>query len=61
MGGAYDMHRRGRNAYKALVRSLKNAEHLEDHRVDGRIILKWILKLGWEDVCRIPEGQDRNQ
>jgi hypothetical protein len=46
MGGTYSMHRRGRYAYKTLARSLKYAEHLKDPGADGRIILKWILKLG---------------
>jgi hypothetical protein len=30
-----------KNAYRALVGNLKEREHLEDLRVDGRIILKW--------------------
>jgi hypothetical protein len=27
--------------------NLRERDHTEDLRVDGKIILKWILKLGW--------------
>jgi hypothetical protein len=37
-----------RNAHIILVGSLKEGDHLEDLGLDGRIILKWILrKQGW--------------
>jgi hypothetical protein len=33
-----------RNAHTILVGNLKESDHLEKLGVDGRIILKWILK-----------------
>jgi hypothetical protein len=33
-----------RNAYKILVGTLKRRDHVGDISVNGRIILKWILK-----------------
>jgi len=33
-----------RNARKALVRKPERKNHLEDIGIDGRIILKWILR-----------------
>jgi hypothetical protein len=33
-----------RNAYKTFVRNMKERNHLEELDVDGRIILKWILR-----------------
>jgi len=40
-----------RNAYKSLVRKLKERDHAEDLGVDVRIILEWILgkqgREGW--------------
>jgi hypothetical protein len=32
-----------RNVYKILVGKTEGKEHLEDLRVDGRIILDWVL------------------
>jgi hypothetical protein len=32
-----------KNAYKVLVRNLKERNHLEDLGVDGRMALKWTL------------------
>ena len=31
-------------------KTLQERSHLEVLGVDGRIILKWILKIGWESV-----------
>jgi hypothetical protein len=33
-----------RNAYKILVTNLKGRDHMEDFGVDGKVILKWILR-----------------
>ena len=33
-----------RSAYRVLVGNLREKEHLEDVGIDGKIILKWILK-----------------
>jgi hypothetical protein len=32
-------------AYRVLVGDLRDRDHLEDLDIDGRIILKWILKV----------------
>jgi hypothetical protein len=37
------MYGEGRGAYRILVRDLRTGDHLEDPRVDGRIILGWIF------------------
>jgi len=36
-----------RNAYRSLVRSLKKREYMKDFNLDGRIILKCVLKVDW--------------
>jgi hypothetical protein len=33
-----------RGAYRVLVGSLRERDHLQDPDVDGKIILKWILR-----------------
>jgi hypothetical protein len=33
-----------RDSYRILVGNLKGRDHLGDLGIDGRIILKWILK-----------------
>jgi hypothetical protein len=51
-----------RNAYKILVGKPEGKIHSEDLSVDGRIILKWILReIEWEFVDRIHLTQDRDQ
>jgi hypothetical protein len=37
--------REARKSYNILVRNLKGLRKFEDLSVDGRIILKWILKI----------------
>ena len=49
-------------AYRALFGKYER-DHLEDTRVDGRIILKWIFKtlaggVGWIDLA---QNRDRSQ
>jgi len=36
-----------RNVYRSLVRSLKRREYMKDFNLEGRIILKCVLKLDW--------------
>jgi hypothetical protein len=38
---------------------LKGGDHSEDLCVDGRIILKWILGIGWEEMDRMHLAGDR--
>jgi hypothetical protein len=41
MGRACGMH--GNDGYKIWVRKPEEKNHLEDLRIDGKIILEWIL------------------
>jgi hypothetical protein len=51
-----------RGAYRVLVGRPDGKRPLEDLGVDGRIILKWILKeVGWEGVDWIDMAQDRDR
>jgi hypothetical protein len=43
------------------ARSLRERDNLKDPEVEGRIILKWILKKRWEGVYRIDLDQDMNE
>jgi hypothetical protein len=36
-----------RNADTTLVRSLKSTEYMKDFNLEGRIILKCVLKVDW--------------
>jgi len=36
-----------RNTDRSLVRSLKRREYMKDFNLDGRIILKCVLKVDW--------------
>ena len=46
-----------KHTYKTLVRIPEGENHLEDFGVDGKIILKWILKyigskgMDWSDMA----------
>jgi hypothetical protein len=54
----------GRGAYRILVGRPEGRNHLEDPGIDGRIILKWILKKwdwGGGDVDWIDMAQDRDR
>jgi hypothetical protein len=44
-----------------LVVKPEEVEHLEDSRVNDKIILKWDLKISWEAVDWIHLAQDRDQ
>jgi hypothetical protein len=48
MGGACSTYWERRGVYRVLVENLRERDHLEDPRVDGRIIIRWIFrKLVW--------------
>ena len=38
------MYRGKSDVYRALVRNLRERDHLEDRGVDGRVILRWIFR-----------------
>jgi len=42
-----------RGLYKVLLERTDGRNHLEDLVIDGRIILKWVLKIRWENMDRI--------
>jgi hypothetical protein len=44
MSGTSSTHGRGDKSQKLLLVNVKGRDHLENSRVDGRIILEWILK-----------------
>jgi hypothetical protein len=52
---------RKRNAYRFFARKPEERDHLEYLGTDGRIVLKCIKKIGWEDVDWINLAQERDQ
>jgi hypothetical protein len=50
-----------RGAYRILVGDLREGDHLGDPGVDGRTILKWILKKWDGGVDWIELAQDRDR
>jgi hypothetical protein len=47
-----------RGAYRFFGGDLRERDHLEDQGVDGKTILKCILKTCWNDVDSIELAQD---
>jgi hypothetical protein len=49
IGRAYSMHGGERNTYRILLGKPDGKRPLERHRIDGRIILRWVLRnrMGW--------------
>jgi hypothetical protein len=43
------------------VGNLNERDHVEQVSVSGRIIIKWIIKMGWEGVDSIQMAQDRDK
>jgi hypothetical protein len=51
-----------RGAYRVLVGKPDGKNHLEDPGIDGRILLKWILKSwGCGGMDWVPVAQDRGR
>jgi hypothetical protein len=63
LNGTFLVERRGerRGAYRIWWGNLRAENHLEDPGVDGRIILKYILKTwdGYIDWIALPQERDR--
>ena len=49
MGGACGTYGERRGVYRTLVGNLREGDHWGDPDVDGKIILRWILRK-WEGV-----------
>ena len=62
MGGTYNTYGGGEEAYKVFgSENLRERDHLEDLGIDGRLILKWMIKnwnggMDWSDLV-----QDRDR
>jgi hypothetical protein len=63
MSGACRMYGERSGAYTVLVGKPQRRDHLDDPDVDGRIILKWILRKwnGDMDWTQLAEDRDRWQ
>jgi hypothetical protein len=50
-----------RGAYRVCWGDLMEKNHLEEQRVDGRIILKWIFKKWDGETCVYSSGSEKGQ
>jgi hypothetical protein len=50
-----------KNAYRILVGKPEGKRPLERPSVGGRVILKWILEIGWGGMDWMDLAQDRDQ
>jgi hypothetical protein len=48
-------------AYTVFVVNLREKDHLEDLRADGRVILKWVFKKWNENIDWIDLVEDRDR
>jgi len=51
----------GRGAYRVLMENLGERGHVEDPGVSGRIILRWIFKIGMGSMNWIELAQDKDR
>jgi hypothetical protein len=58
MGRVCGMRGAEQRCLQCLVGNLTERDRVKQVSVCGRIILKWIIKMGWEGLDRIREAQD---
>jgi hypothetical protein len=51
----------GRGAYSVLIENLGEGHHVEDPGIGGRIILRWIFRIGMGGVDWIYPAQDKDR
>jgi hypothetical protein len=51
----------GRGAYRVFMENLGERGHMEDPGVGGRIILRWIFKIGMGSMNWIELAQDKDR